>query len=59
MEKRLRISGIFIIAGLVTQLSTLIWSHPTAFLAFILIGGLLLTIGILFYLYSLVAVGNG
>lgn len=55
LEKRLRRSGILIIAGLVIELVSLKWSHPTAFLVFLLAGGLLLFVGILMYLLTLVA----
>jgi len=54
MERRLQISGLLVITGLIVELATLKWSHPTAFLAFIILGGLLLAAGIIFYLYSLV-----
>lgn len=54
-EKRLRLSGILIAAGLLVELITLRWSHPTAFLLFLGLGGLLMAIGILSYLYLLVS----
>ena len=54
LEKRLRISGVLIIAGLVVEIITLRWPQPTAFLFFLLIGGVLIIIGIMGYLYSLV-----
>jgi predicted membrane channel-forming protein YqfA (hemolysin III family) len=55
IERRLRISGSLIIAGLMVEIISLMWSHPTAFLLFLLLGGLLLALGIIIYLYSLVA----
>jgi hypothetical protein len=55
MEKRLRISGVLVLAGLLIELATLLWSHPTSFLAFLLVGGSLLGAGMLFFLYSLVS----
>ena len=55
LEKRLRIAGILILAGLLVELVTLKWSHPTAFLFFLMIGGSLMAIGMLFYLYSIVS----
>lgn len=54
LEKRLRVSGILIILGLVIEIITLRWSHPTAFLFFLVFGGMLMAVGILLYLYSLV-----
>ncbi len=55
LERRLQISGILILMGLVTELISLRWAHPTAFLLFVIIGGVFLISGILFYLYSLIA----
>ena len=55
VQKRIRIAGIFMIAGLLVELITLCWSHPTAFLFFILLGGTLMVVGAFFYLISLVA----
>ena len=54
-EKRLRLSGLFIISGLLIELVTLRWSHPTAFLFFLMAGGLFLFIGIVIYLLTLVS----
>jgi hypothetical protein len=53
IERRIQISGVLVIAGLIVELVTLKWSHPTAFLSFIFLGGFLIGTGILFYLYSL------
>jgi hypothetical protein len=55
IERRLRIAEGMIIAGLLVELVSLRWLHPTPFLAFIVFGGALIGIGILFYLYSLVS----
>jgi hypothetical protein len=53
LERRLRISGILVILGLIAEAVCLLWSRPLAFVLFIIIGGALLASGILFYLYSL------
>jgi predicted membrane channel-forming protein YqfA (hemolysin III family) len=53
MNRRLRIASLLILIGLVIELSSLTWSHPLSFLFFMFAGGLLLVVGILFYLYSL------
>jgi hypothetical protein len=42
-------------AGLIIQMLTLLWTHPLAFMAFLLIGCPLVGAGILLYLYSLVS----
>lgn len=55
IERRIHISGVLIGLGLFIQMLTLRWSHPLAFLAFLLIGTPLVAVGTLFYLYSLVA----
>ena len=55
IEKRLRLSGLLLIAGLLVELVTLNWSHPTAFLFFLLLGGVLMAAGIATYLFSLVS----
>jgi len=55
MEQRIRISGLLVAVGLLVQMITFIWSNPTAFLVFILIGGILPAVGMLIYLYSLVS----
>ena len=53
LEKRLRISGILVILGLVVELISLRSYHPTAFLLFVIVGGMLMAAGMLLYLYSL------
>jgi len=54
IERGIRWSGILIVAGLIVQMFTLHWTHPLAFVAFLLIGCPLVAAGILLYLYSLV-----
>jgi hypothetical protein len=56
MQSRLRISGIFILLGLIVEAASLQWSHPTAFLLFAFIGGPLEAFGIVIFLYSLVSI---
>ena len=53
MEKRLRISALLVVAGLLVELITLFWSHPTTFLVFLFLGGSLIVLGVLVYLLSL------
>lgn len=55
IERRIRIAGILLVAGLVVELISLTWSHPTAFLLFLFVGATLMAVGLLLYLYSLVA----
>ena len=58
LERWLRIAGTLIMAGLLVELGSLLWSHPLAFIFFIGIGGLLIAAGIIAYLYALVPHGS-
>jgi len=53
-DRRLRISGVLVIAGLLVEALCLVWSRPIAFVMLVCIGGALIGIGVLFFLYSLV-----
>lgn len=55
IEKRIRLAGVLVIAGLLVELVTLHWSHPTAFLFFLLLGGSLMALGIVVYLLTLIS----
>ena len=57
LEKRLRLSGLLVVVGLLVELGSLHWAHPTAFLFFLLLGGTMMGLGMVVYLYSLVARG--
>lgn len=52
--RRLRLSGLLVILGLIVELVTLFWAHPTAFLVFLGLDGLLVGAGVLLYLFSIV-----
>jgi hypothetical protein len=52
-QRRLRISGILIMLGLLVEALSLIRIHPLAFLAFMFIGGGFLVAGIGAYLVSI------
>ena len=54
-EKRRQFAGVFIVLGLVIEALCLLWSTPIAFVIFVAIGGLLMFVGIVLYLYSLVS----
>jgi hypothetical protein len=53
IERRIRLAGFLIAIGLVVQLTTFIWIHPLAFIAFALIACPLVGVGVLLFLYSL------
>ncbi len=55
LERRLRISGVLIALGLLTEAASLVRIHPLAFLSFMFIGGGFLAAGILTYLLALIA----
>jgi len=54
IEKRIRWSGLLVVAGLVIQIFTMFWTHPLAFMCFILVGCPLVAAGMVLYLFSLV-----
>ena len=55
LHRRLQISGILLAAGLAIQLTTLYWTHPLAFVLFIVLGGVLASVGVLMYLVAIVS----
>jgi hypothetical protein len=55
VERRLRWAGFLIAVGLIVQLTTFIWIHPLAFIAFAVVGCPLVAAGVLLFLYSLVS----
>jgi hypothetical protein len=55
IDRRLRISGIFVICGLLIEALCLMWARPIAFVVLVVFGGALIGIGVLFFLYSLVS----
>lgn len=54
MDRRIRVSAILLIIGLLVEAISLRWAHPTAFLVFVFIGGAFMAAGGLIFLYSLV-----
>ena len=58
LERRLRRSGLLVAIGLIAELISLLWNHPTAFFLFLGVGALLMAVGILYYFYSLVTVSE-
>lgn len=58
LERRLQFSGILVILGLLVEAACLFWTRPVAFVLFLTVGGLLLGLGIVLYLFSLVSTGQ-
>jgi len=55
MDRRLRLSGVLVITGLLIEALCLVWSKPIAFVVLVCIGGALIGLGVLLFLYSLVS----
>jgi len=54
VEKRRQVAGICLVLGLVIEALCLLWCTPIAFVILVAIGGLLMFVGVVLYLYSLV-----
>ncbi|MEM9556901.1 MAG: hypothetical protein AAGC60_21760 [Acidobacteriota bacterium] len=59
LAHRLRLSAVLIVIGLAVEIATLAWAHPTAFLAFAGIGGLLVAAGVALYLWTVLRFTSG
>jgi hypothetical protein len=59
LERRLRLAGMLVIAGLLVEAICLLWARPLAFIFLVCGGGLLCASGIIVYLFSLVSAGEG
>jgi hypothetical protein len=57
IEQRIRWAGLLVVSGLLVQLLTMSWSHPLAFMAFLIIGCPVTLAGVLLYLFSLATKG--
>ena len=58
-ERKLQLSGILLILGLIAESLCLLRQGPIPFIVFLSVGGVLMGCGILVYLYSLVSSGAG
>jgi len=58
MSRILRVSGILLILGLAIEAVSLLFNHPLSFMGFIIVGGALLAVGVLLFLYSLVEIAQ-
>jgi len=52
LQRKLRSAAWLLIVGLAVEGITLHWAHPTCFLLFILLGGVLVLAGIALYLIA-------
>jgi len=55
MLRKLRLSGILLILGLMVEALSLCWNTALSFMSFVVVGGLFFASGILLFLYSLVS----
>jgi hypothetical protein len=55
MLRKLRVSGILLIFGLVIEALSILWNTAASFMSFAVFGGLCFASGILLFLYSLVS----
>jgi predicted membrane channel-forming protein YqfA (hemolysin III family) len=53
LARRLKLAGLLVGLGLLIEAATLFWRHPTAFLAFLFLGGLLVGAGVVVYLFTI------
>ncbi|MGB2899752.1 MAG: hypothetical protein WBB89_10835 [Candidatus Acidiferrum sp.] len=58
LERKLQLSGIILILGLVIESLCLLGHGPIAFILFVGLGGILFAVGISLYLYSLPSAGG-
>ena len=54
IERRIQVSALLVVVGMLIELITLLWSRPIAFVIFLLIGGSFLFGGMAYYLISLI-----
>ncbi len=55
LESRIRLAGMVIAIGLLTQLATLVWVHPLSLIACALIAAPIVLTGIGIFLFSVVS----
>jgi RsiW-degrading membrane proteinase PrsW (M82 family) len=58
IRRRLQISGILVMTGLLVEAICLLWSRPIAFVVFASLSGFLIGLGVLLFLYSLVSLDH-
>jgi hypothetical protein len=54
LQRKLKIAAYLLIAGLAVEGITLHWAHPTSFVLFITLSGILVVAGIAIYLIAIV-----
>jgi hypothetical protein len=59
LDRRLQVSSVLVLVGLLIEAVSLRWDHPTAFLLFFIAGGAALAAGMLWFLVSIVSLSKG
>ena len=54
LQRKLKLAAYLLIVGLAIEGITLHWAHPTSFVLFIVLGGVLVLAGIAVYLIAIV-----
>jgi hypothetical protein len=54
LQRKLKTAAYLLIAGLAIEGISLHWAHPTSFLLFLILGGILILAGIAVYLIAIV-----
>jgi hypothetical protein len=54
LQRKLKTAAYLLIAGLAVEAITLLWVHPSSFLLFMSVGGILVLAGIATYLRAIV-----
>jgi hypothetical protein len=54
LQLKMKTAACLLIAGLAVEGITLQWAHPTSFLLFLILGGILVVAGIAVYLIAIV-----
>ena len=58
LEVRLRWAAVLVMIGIVVEIASLTWRHPTAFIVFVGVGGLFMAAGMSSFLWSIVSRGG-
>lgn len=54
LDSGIRVAGILVLLGLAIEMFTLFWSHPTAIIWYMVLGGTCFFLGIAYYIFLLV-----
>ena len=59
LQERLRVSALLVMIGLVVELASLTWRHPTAFIFFAVVGGTAMMAGMIVFMWTIVSRRGG